>query len=255
MKTTLPLGAALAVSAILNVALWRREPVPMPVPATRIAAPTMPASAAARTGDADVEVLLLREQVRRLRDQLTVARARVELDPHHRLPLGSEAFDDPDVREFQRLVELVRSFIEFRETQGRTPDGRPARIHKQVLTPENLNAALGVMEQFLGLDTAARRAFEERVTSAVAAYRRDLDAYNLEIAAADKAAEHDEFFEDNSRRKHAVGQRLNQRHEQWMRDHVQPIRDFLGRRDGVRAGLLSDQLAGILTEFGATAER
>jgi hypothetical protein len=250
MKTSLPLGLALAGSILLNIALLRREPraaAPPPAPA-----PVERPSPAAVEVDADQ--ILLREEVRLLRNQLAVAKTRLELE---RNAPGFSVIqsEQPETRDFEDLLELVQSFIEFREAESRDEQGRLARIPKAVLTPGQRDGALRAVEDYLGLDGAARLTFHEGATSAIDAYRRIVEAYNGEILAAAKAGENDEFFEDDARRRSAVMERMNRRSEEWARDHVKPVRDFLDRRDGIRPSLLSHHLSNLLAQLGNTEER
>ena len=250
MKTTLPLGLALAGSILLNIALLRREPqaaAPPPAPAP-IERPSPPAV------EVDADKILLREEVRVLRNQLTVAKTRLELE-RNAPGFSNRESEQPETRDFEELLELVQSFIEFRQVERRDEQGRLVRIHTSVLTPEKRDGALRAVEDYLGLDGAARLSFHEGAISAVDAYRRIVGAYHREMLAAAKAGENDEFFEDDGRRKQGVMERMNQRSEGWTRDHVTPLRGFLDRRDGIRPSILSHNLSSLLAQLGNTEER
>ena len=249
MKAALPLGLALLVSVALNVVLLRREPtaaVLRPAPAPTATAPAP---------DVDADKVLLREEVRVLRNQLTVAKAKRELD---RNVLGfqpNEPGDTPETREFQTLLELVQSCIEAREVEARDEQGRLVKVWKQVLTPGNRDRALRAVEDYVGLDGAARLSFHDGAASAIDTYRRHTETYIREILAATKAGQNDEFFEDTARRQQAVVDRHGRDLDGWMSTQVQPLRDLLDRRDGIRPSILSDQLYSILTQLGSADER
>ena len=100
-KTALPLGLALALSVTLNVVLLRREPTaaPAPRPATASAGSPRPAPV-----EIDGDKILLREEVRLLRNQLAVAKTRLELE---RNVLGfptNEPVEQPETRDYQALM-------------------------------------------------------------------------------------------------------------------------------------------------------
>jgi hypothetical protein len=251
MKIAFPLGVALVVSVLLNVALLRREPsAAAPSPAT---APVRLPSPATVVDDADQ--ILLREEIRILRNRLSVAKVRLEL---HGNGVGFPTNDGGELtetRDFNALLELVGSFIEAREAEVRDEQGRLVRQFKQVLPPQNQDAALRAVEDYLGLDGSERLSFHESAQSAVGAYHRLLEMFNREHLAALKAGENDEFFEDGARRQQEVMDRMSRRQEEWMSVQVRPIRDFLDRRDGVRSALLSDNLPTLLFLLGTPDER
>lgn len=254
-KTVLSL--ALAVSVLLNLALLRRGPAAVPEPRPAGASPQPPTALPPATPSVEInaDVVLLQEQVRRLREQLTVARAKNGLQRNNPTASSEADAEEPDAREFQQLHELLESHIEFRMVDGRDETGNLVKVQKPVLTPEHRQRALDLIADYLGLENAARRSFQELARSAMDAYHRILDAYYLENRAAEKASENDEFYEDGVRRKQTVWQTLNRRHEEWKSGHLQGLREFLGRRDGVRPALLSDALAGLLTQLGGADER
>lgn len=254
MKTTVPLALALVVSVLLNIVLLRREastpaPSPAPAPVERSS------SAAVAAVEDDDDKILLREEVRLLRNQLAVAKVHRELERNSLRFSTDDAAEQPETRDFQGLLELVQSFIETREAEARDEQGRLVKVAKPVLTPQNRDAALRAIGDYLGLEESARPSFHEWAQSAIDAYRRDMESYAREVFAAAKAGENDEFFEEDARRKQDVTDRMNRRHEEWRRDHVKPIQDFLDRRDGVRPSLLSHNLPNLLSELGSPDER
>jgi len=250
VKTALTL--ALALSVLINIVLLRRGPAATPTPTH---SPATPASPALRPKEIPTDTLLLQEENRVLRNQRTVAEARAEID---RNPLGLRIARDlahPDAREMEQLTKTVVGFIENRQVGARDRQGRLVMVHQRVLTPERRHGALGAIEDYLGLEDASRRSFRDGAQAAVDAYHRISEANELERLAAENAVEHDEYFEDAARRNQGVWDRMSQRHEQWNRDHVQPLRDFLDRRDGVRPALLRPYLADLLMRLGGADER
>jgi hypothetical protein len=251
-KTKAAQTLALAHSVLLNVALWRRAPTGIPsVPA---AAPATPGPAQARPEEIDTDELFLREEVRLLREQLAIARATRALE---RDPFGlaaAEEIVDPDAREFQELLEHVAAFFDSRETETRNAGGELQRTYQSVLTPGSRKAALGAIEDYLGLEEAERRRFRDWARTAVESFRRVQQENQRDLRAAVKAGEHDEFFEDAALRQQAASETAERRQEQWVREFVQPMGDFLARRNGVRPALLSQNLAGILMQLGSAHE-
>jgi hypothetical protein len=250
-RTTLPLSLALVVSIALNVMLLRREPPtapprPAPGPVERPVAATV---------EVDADKILLREEVRILREKLAVAKTKLELKRDvFGLPVDTSG-DQPETRDFQQLMNRLQDFFESREVEGREESGRLVKVIKAVLPPSNRDAALREIEDYLGLGASERLSFHAMAESALGAYHRIAEEYTQELFAAAKAGENDEFFEDNARRRQEVADRMARRQDDWMRDHVQPLRKFLERRDGIRPSLLSDHLSSALMQLGTPDER
>src|SRR5688500_18727182 len=232
------LSAALAVSVLINLALLRRDPPAASAPVPRSPSPQAPAATAApprssspapagRNADAETDVLFLREEVRKLREQLTLAQARHSLQKNLFGPDADDPAEQPEAREFRRLLELVTSFIEMRMTEVRDEQGRTVIVGKRVLTPDRRQEAFRALEEFLALEGDARSSFRDQAQSAVAAYYRIADTYEREMAAAKKAGDNDDFFEDAGVRNQKITDRFTRRHEEWVRHHVQPLRDLL----------------------------
>jgi hypothetical protein len=251
MKAAVPLGLALLVSVILNVVLLRREPPAAPHrPGPASAAASLPTPV-----EDDADKILLREEVRILRNKLAVARTRLELNENVLGFPAGETGDDPETRAYTALHEQLATFIEEREVDTRDEQGRPVRATRQVLTPQNRSAALRAIEAYLGLDGSGLLTFHDQAEAALGEYHRILDAFNREHAAAAKAGENDEFFEDSARRRQEVLDRMSRKQEEWTSVHVRPIQDFLERRDGVRSSILSHNLPGLLFLLGSPDER
>lgn len=250
-RTTLILTLALAISLLINVALLRRTPVPL------TPSPRPPAAAAAlpQVAEAETDVLFLREEVRKLREQLAVAHARREIERNRPdLSTGSDP-EQQDARDFRELEELIASFIEERTVEARDDQGHAVLVQKAVLTPDHRQEVLRLLAEYAGLQGPSRASFEEQAQSALAAYGLAMDTTQRELFAAKKAGDNDEFFEDANVRAQAIYDRQAQRQETWMKSRIKPLQTLLERHDGVRPSLLSANVARLLMQLGAIDER
>ena len=254
-RTSLALSLALALSVMLNVTLLRREPPAASPPGLRAPAPVVPPATAGRTADAETDAIFLREEVRKLREQLAIGRARRALERTVLHPGGDDTGDQPEAREFLEFSERVTSLVEMRESRGRDEQGRTVIHMRQVLTPDRRREAFRLLEEYAALDGTARTSFGDQLQTAVAAYYRIQEAFERDIAAARKAGDNDEFFEDAGARNQKIYDRMSRESQEWIRDHVQPLRTLLDRRDGIRPALLSHSLAQILMRLGTADER
>lgn len=247
---------------LVNIAQLRRSPAdPVPRAARKARAPALaapepsPPSPEAAPADLNADVLILREEVRKLREQLAISRASHELEKS-RLGLSFvDTFEQPESREFAELWEKIEAFIEIRRTEGVDPEGRPVTFQKQVLTPENRKGVIRVLADYAALDGAARSAFQGMAEVAIDRYRRITEEHTRDLHEVQKAGQNDEFFEDGQVRMRACQDRTAQRYNRWGKEHVQPLCDLLDRRDGVRPALLRRNLSEILSQLSFADER
>lgn len=256
-RTTLPLCIALALSVLVNVALLRRSPAD---PAPRAAAPARatpePApSLEGRPADLDADVLILREEVRKLREQLAISRASHELEKSRLAPTLAEKLEEPESLHFAQVRETIEALVEARIAEGVDQEGRLVKYEKPVLTPENLREAVRILADYGALEGASRSAFQRMTGVAIDQYRLITEEAARDLDEVQKAGQIDESFENRSARMQAYQDRATQRSNRWEAEHLQPLRELLDRRDGVRPALLSRNLSEILSRLSFADER
>jgi hypothetical protein len=249
-RTTLTLSLALAVSIVMNVMLWRRAPQPSPPSVAPAAAPAI--SAPPEPIDASPEL-------RKLKDQLAVAKASGEIQRKAiDLPGAAAPSENPDAREYDGLFDLVRAFIETRKAKGLNEDGDLITFQKEVLTPENRAGALRVLAEYLAPDDATRRWFCDRAEAAILQYHRakeEDDRESAELNASLQRLNEEQRFEDIAALNGKFADRSKERFDQWDRDYIRSMQKVLDGRDGVRPALLSRHLGGLLWQLITPDER
>jgi len=256
-RTTLPLSLALAVSVLMNVMLWRRAPQPVPEPVARPAAAAS-ASAAAPVVEASPEVAQLREENRKLKDQLTAAK--VSLDLKKSGPQGGNAPgpEQPEAREYEVLFAALHALIENRKVQGVDPDGNPVTFEKQVLTPQNREAAIRVLAEYAAPDDATRRWFSDRAEAAIQQYwrtREEEDRDSATVGVTLQGLQTQERAEEIAALQEKLAERSRERFARWEHDHLDPMRKTLDTREGVRPALMSRHLGDLLWQLITPDER
>lgn len=256
----LALLLALAVSVLLNLALLRRTPPAPPPTVVRTvvsepaSAPPVPAPAAAPVPH-EPDAASLREENRKLREQLTVLRATQELSDSG---FTSEALDQPDARDFKQMWELLESFIETRKVQARDGDGNPIQVDQRCLSAANRERAIHHLAEFLNLDGPSRAAFRGRMTDAIAHFRHVYDADMrdyVETMEATLRLQGEEKYEEAQAIGRGSEKRSRERQQRWEREHLQPLRQLLVNREGVRPSLLGRYLGEILRQLSEPEER